>query len=246
VYNILAPTIGRKHFGLDRHTDLAYLGTTMNNPVAQAFLLYGFYVCLPLIPTILLFRLFPDQQVWVSGPLKGFKISATGAYAAYIVTVALGFSLVRYIETQIDLKERYIEAQIDSDKRYAVEGVFLDLGRNQYVSSDDFYSQYAPVGIDPSQMPERRNSNFVMLFHHPVVTSEKVDLQYWEIHSVGGLGALPASKKVVLILRGGSSNSKQQFRLQVNGDVVKAVEAEAQPILKPQVEVAMGGSHYAP
>jgi hypothetical protein len=183
---------------------------THDSAVAYSFLLYALYVCLPLVPAIAIFRLFPDSKVAISGPLQNFTVNATGAFAAYVVTVALGFFLVQYIE-----------AQINSTRHYAVEGVFLDLGRDQYVGSDNFYSQYSPAGIDPSQMPTSRNYDFVMLFDHPVIASETVHLQYWEIRAVGGLGVPPPSKTVVLVLTG--TRSKQQFRLQVNGDQVKAV-----------------------
>jgi hypothetical protein len=205
-----------------------------NNPaVAYSFLLYALYVCLPLVPAVLIFRMFPDSKVSVSGPLQNFTVNATGAFAAYVVTVALGFFLVQYIE-----------AQISSTRLYAVEGVFLDLGKNQYVGSDHFYSQYAPVGIDPSQMPSSRNYNFVILLNHPIVTSETVFLQYWEISSVGGLGT-PASKSVKLILK--ESSSEQRFRLQVKSDEVTAVQvAEAKSVVEPPIEVAMEGRQHAP
>jgi hypothetical protein len=201
--------------------------------VTYSFVLYAVYVCLPLVPAILIFRLFPDSKVSVSGPLQNFTVNATGAFAAYVVTVALGFFLVKYIEVQIT-----------STRLYAVEGVFLDLGKNQYVGSERFYSQYAPVGIDPTQMPERRNYNFVVLLDHPVVTSETVLLQYWEINAVGGLG-MPASKSVRLTLKG--TSSAQHFRLQVKGEEVTAeLVAEAESALKPKIEVAMEGNQHAP
>jgi hypothetical protein len=182
-----------------------------DSTVAYSFLLYAFYVCLPLVPAILIFWLFPDSKVAVSGPLQNFTVNATGAFAAYVVTVLLGFFLVKYIETQIT-----------ESRLYAVEGVFLDLGKNQYVGSDHFYSQYLPTGIDPSSMPLIRNYNFVVLLDHPVATTETVWLQYWEISASSGLGGIPTSKSVPLILRGTSST--QLFRLQVQGGEVKAVQ----------------------
>jgi hypothetical protein len=179
--------------------------------VAYSFLLYAFYVCLPLVPAILIFWLFPDSKVAVSGPLQNFTVNATGAFAAYVVTVLLGFFLVKYIETIIT-----------ESRLYAVEGVFLDLGKNQYVGSDHFYSQYLPTGIDPSSMPPIRNYNFVVLLDHPVVTTETVWLQYWEISASSGFGGIPTSKSVPLILSGKSST--QVFRLQVQGGEVKVVQ----------------------
>jgi hypothetical protein len=219
---------------LDKLGDSAYSGVILNqdHTVAYSFLLYTFYVCLPLIPAVVIFRLFPDSKVSVSGPLQNFTVNATGAFAAYVVTVALGILLVQWIETTIN-----------SGRLYAVEGVFLDLGKNQYVSSSDFYSQYAPLGVNPSMMPPSRNYPFVMLFKHPVVSSEEVELQYWEIDAVAGLGPPPRSKLVRFKLKGGPSAEK--FRLQITGDVVTAVEAKDEPASKPKLEVATEGDQYA-
>ncbi len=200
-----------------------------NPTVTYSFLLYAVYVCLPLIPAILIFWLFPDAKVTVSGPLQNLTVNATGAFAAYIVTALLGFFLVKYIEVQIT-----------STRLYAVEGVFLDLGKNQYVGSDHFYSQYAPVGIDPSAMPESRNFNFVILLDHPVVESETVSVQYWEVHNASGFG-MPASKSIALKLS--ETSRTQHFRLKIQGDQVTAEQvAEGKPVSDQEIEIAMEGS----
>ena len=80
--------------------------------VVYSLCLYVLYVLLPLIPAILIFRLFPETKVAVAGPLQNLTLNATGAFAAYVVTVALGFVLVQSVE-----------AQIISTRRYAVEGI---------------------------------------------------------------------------------------------------------------------------
>ena len=190
-----------------------------DSTVTYSFILYALYVCLPLVPAILIFWLFPDSKVAVSGPLQNFTVNATGAFAAYVVTVLLGFFLVKYIETIIT-----------ESRLYAVEGVFLDLGKNQYVGSDHFYSHDLFAGIDPRSMPPIRNYNFVVLLDHPIPTTETetVWLQYWEVSAPSGLGSVPASKSVPLILKG--SSSTQVFRLQVQGDDVKVVQANADSV----------------
>lgn len=62
--------------------------------VILSFVLYALYVLLPMIPAILIYKLFPDTKVGVRGPLGTLTISASGAFAAYIVTVLLGFFLI--------------------------------------------------------------------------------------------------------------------------------------------------------
>ena len=69
------------------------------------FFLWTLYVLLPLGPTILIYRLFPSTTVCLSGPLSNLTLNATGAFAAYIVTVLLGFWLVSDIVTTMRNRE---------------------------------------------------------------------------------------------------------------------------------------------
>lgn len=47
--------------------------------------LYAAWVLLPLVPAVLIYWLFPDNQVAVSGPFAGLTIKASGAFAAYLI-----------------------------------------------------------------------------------------------------------------------------------------------------------------
>ena len=47
--------------------------------------LLALWVLLPLIPAILIYWLFPDNKVAVTGPLAGLKVNASGAFAAYLI-----------------------------------------------------------------------------------------------------------------------------------------------------------------
>jgi hypothetical protein len=69
--------------------------------VLYSFGLYILYVLLPIVPAVVLFRLFPDTKVAVSGPLQNLTLNATGAFAAYVVTVGLGYFVVQNVEDQI-------------------------------------------------------------------------------------------------------------------------------------------------
>ena len=63
--------------------------------VLLSFGLYILYVTLPMIPAVLIYRLFPDTKVAVSGPLANLTMKASGAFAGYVIVVALGFFLVK-------------------------------------------------------------------------------------------------------------------------------------------------------
>jgi len=47
-----------------------------------------------MVPAILIYKWFPDTKVGVKGPLGNLTMKATGAFAAYVITVILGFFLV--------------------------------------------------------------------------------------------------------------------------------------------------------
>ncbi len=54
------------------------------------FGIYTVYVLLPIIPTVTIYKLFPDTTVSIGGLIKGLRLNAGGAFAAYIATVLLG------------------------------------------------------------------------------------------------------------------------------------------------------------
>jgi hypothetical protein len=70
--------------------------------IAASFLLYALYVLLPIIPAVVIFKLFPKTALTLSGPRQNLTINATGAFGAYMATVLLGFSLVNRIDHRID------------------------------------------------------------------------------------------------------------------------------------------------
>lgn len=63
--------------------------------VILSLMLYVLYVLLPMIPSIVIYRMFPDTKVSATGILSNVNFKTTGAFAAYVVTVFLGFFLVQ-------------------------------------------------------------------------------------------------------------------------------------------------------
>ncbi len=68
----------------------------------SSFVLYVVFVLLPMVPTILIYKLFPETKVDLSGPVHGLTMKAKGAFAAYIVTMLLGFFLIKHTQHKID------------------------------------------------------------------------------------------------------------------------------------------------
>ena len=71
----------------------------LNDPnvtaVLLTFLYYLMNILVPLIPAVLIYKVFPDTKVAVSGPLQGLTVKATGAFAAYMITLLIGYAIVK-------------------------------------------------------------------------------------------------------------------------------------------------------
>jgi hypothetical protein len=61
----------------------------MEPAVLYSILLYVLSVIVPLIPSILIYKFFPDTKVGAKGILGNLKINATGAFAAYIIVCTM-------------------------------------------------------------------------------------------------------------------------------------------------------------
>jgi hypothetical protein len=180
-----------------------------NEPVLYSFGLYILYVLLPLVPAVLIFRLFPDSKVTVSGPLQNLTLNATGAFAAYVVTVALGFFLVKNVVTQISVS-RY----------YPYQGVIVNVGEDQDFNSDQFYVRY-DIASANGQL-RTKDYSFVLLMNHPVEKPETVWVQYWKLAGPSGVGPAPAATSVPLQLVA-TNSFPQRFRLLVENNQAKVV-----------------------
>jgi hypothetical protein len=55
---------------------------------------YGLWIVLPLLPAILIYKLFPDTKVSAKGVLSGLTVRATGAFAGYLIVLLVGLPIV--------------------------------------------------------------------------------------------------------------------------------------------------------
>jgi hypothetical protein len=74
---------------------------------------YILWVFLPLVPSILIFLIFPNNPVSISGPLKGLAVNAGGAFAAYLILfILLSYPVFEYAPATFwDQKHRYWEVE---------------------------------------------------------------------------------------------------------------------------------------
>jgi hypothetical protein len=63
--------------------------------------LHTVWVLLPLVPAILIYWLFPNTAVAVSGPLASLTVRASGAFAAYLAVFLVTYPLVQRTEQTI-------------------------------------------------------------------------------------------------------------------------------------------------
>ncbi len=102
--------------------------------VLFSFILYILYVLLPMIPATVIYRMFPDTKVSATGVLSNLNFKTTGAFAAYVITVVLGYFLVQNthhliadisnpvwtLKTKVKLlnpdKSKYIESKYSGGK----------------------------------------------------------------------------------------------------------------------------------
>jgi len=74
----------------------------MNKFIIYSFIMYSLWVLVPIIPAVLIYKMFPKAKVSLTGVLSNFKINATGAFAGYlIVLIFTAVYWVGYFQTLI-------------------------------------------------------------------------------------------------------------------------------------------------
>lgn len=120
--------------------------------VVLSFALYILYVLLPMIPAIVIYRMFPDTKVSATGVMANLNYKTTGAFAAYVITVFLGFFLV--------LNTHHLIAQISSPTWILNTKVeLLNTDGTKYINSN--LLETLVVSIDPKL--QRVNGDKVVL-----------------------------------------------------------------------------------
>ena len=84
---------------------------------------FSVWVLLPLLPAVLIYRLFPNNPLVVSGPLAGLTVKTGGAFGAYLLIVLLTWvqiekinSLVWGLQDQIWTVKTHIQLVDEKEK----------------------------------------------------------------------------------------------------------------------------------
>ncbi len=82
-------------------------------------ILLAVWVALPLLPAILIYRLFPDAPLVLTGPLAGLTVKTGGAFAAYLIIFLL-------IKSQVETTKDFVGSAMRSYWQVTAEASLTD------------------------------------------------------------------------------------------------------------------------
>jgi hypothetical protein len=155
----------------------------MSQEMMMLFSLIGVYtvwVILPLIPAVLIYRLFPDTTVAVNGPLANLTVRATGAFAAYLILFAAAYFLMMNHAVEVieafqhpswTIKGRI--ALVDKEGREITAANLLE-GLRIRTDPDQFKPQSYRVQL---RIPEIEGDMPALIFEIPAWGRKEIDLR---------------------------------------------------------------------
>jgi hypothetical protein len=117
-------------------------------------LFYVLWICAPMVPAILIYALFPKQPIGVKGPLGTLTVSATGAFAAYVIVFALAFPIVRNTEESlralmhpiwtVSAKAKLVDENGNNANPVWFQGLNVELRPTFYSTANESVTIYVP------------------------------------------------------------------------------------------------------
>ena len=161
----------------------------------------------PLIPAVIVFKLFPDTRVAASGPLSGLKVRTSGAFAAYLIVLVLATAMSKHTEDSIAtmsspswLIEGKVVVKTPDGKvvedESAYTGLQITMDPRHYGGGGKTFWARVPeidkriptislsmptVGqqtIEPQQLPKNRGSRRIVLEEPVVIQQIRTDAPY--------------------------------------------------------------------
>jgi hypothetical protein len=127
-------------------------------------LIYLVFVLVPLIPAIVIYKIFPETTVGASGLLGNLKVNATGAFAAYLVVVVAGTFII------VNIQKLATEYVTDSTTwKVDSKVIFYDKSDNGWTVSDritdDSVQRKLDVRSNPDYSMKTLNSVVFMTYY---------------------------------------------------------------------------------
>src|ERR1700730_17025060 len=80
--------------------------------ISLSAILFILWVIVPLVPAVLIYRLFPNNPLVVSGPLAGLTVKTGGAFGAYLLIFVLTAWQIEKINSLIGgLRNQFLTVQ---------------------------------------------------------------------------------------------------------------------------------------
>jgi len=125
-----------------------------NMPILFGLLLYLIYVLVPLIPAILIYKIFPETKVGTEGLLGQLKINATGAFAAYLVVIVVGYFIIQNIQKLINA------SSVDNTAWFVKSNVvLLEKQGDVFVKSTKMTDDSVRMRLDVKASPDYSQKN---------------------------------------------------------------------------------------
>jgi hypothetical protein len=126
--------------------------------ILLGIVLFLVFILIPLIPAILIYKIFPDTKVGAQGLLGQLKINATGAFAAYLIVILIGYPIIAKIHDSIlatsadeavwSVKSKVVLMEMDGQKMVRVKNITdEDIQDNLNVKCTPDYSQKDLLGV---------------------------------------------------------------------------------------------------
>lgn len=138
----------------------------MNSMWGELFV-FGAYLFFPLFVSVVIYKLFPETSVGTAGWLGNLKINATGAFAAYVITLIIASWFVRDLEL-FDRAKKY-EWELRGDLEFKDEN-----GRRVMIT--DAESKDIILTITPSNREIDGTSIYCKIYADE--TFPKIKIQY--------------------------------------------------------------------
>lgn len=158
-------------------------------------LYYLLWVCVPILPATVIYALFPKNPIGVHGPLGNLTISATGAFAAYVIVFVLAYPI---INKQLDVvggmsrpiwgveaKVKLIEQDGTPADQAWLGGLQVNVRPDVYTTANQFVTVY--IHQEGNKFPK-------IILSIPKFGSEVVD-----ISDDSNIKSVDISKKLVIL-----------------------------------------------
>ena len=88
------------------------------DPLTFKILVFIIWFLVPAIPAVIIFKLIPNNKVFVNGPFQGLKINLTGAFGGYFLLIIASYLMVNKMifEKQPDVEVWTLKGFVKDDR----------------------------------------------------------------------------------------------------------------------------------